>query len=116
MANEELWRKRVADWRASGLSAAEYCKGQEFTTGPLYRWSSRLAEAARGEASPAVPLVRLVRGTKPPAPAPAEAASRAAQVIIEVQGARVLVPPGADVATVGMVLEALGVAGRSGGR
>jgi len=113
MADAELWKKRVADWRASGLSAAEYCKGQEFTTGPLYRWSSRLAEAARAEASPAVPLVRLVRGTKPPA---AEAAPRATQVIIEVQGARVLVPPGADVATVGVVLEALGVAGRSGRR
>ncbi|ADO73741.1 IS66 family insertion sequence element accessory protein TnpA [Stigmatella aurantiaca] len=108
MANAEQWKKRVADWRASGLSAAEYCKGQEFTTGPLYRWSSRLAEAAGGEASP---LVRLVRGTQPPATA--EAAPRAAQVIIEVQGARVLVPPGADVATVGMVLAALGVADRS---
>jgi hypothetical protein len=114
MANAELWKKRVADWRASGLSAAEYCKGQEFTTGPLYRWSSRLAEAGRAEASPAVPLVQLVRGTKPPARA--EAAPPAAQVIIEAQGARVLVPPGADVATVGVVLEALGVAGRSGGR
>jgi transposase len=114
MANAELWKKRVAEWRASGLSAAEYCKSQEFTTGPLYRWSSRLAEAARAEASPAVPLVRLVRGMPPPAPA--EAAPRAAQVIIEVQGARVLVPPGADMATVGLVLEALGVAGRSVGR
>jgi len=113
MANAELWKKRVADWRASGLSAAEYCKGQEFTTGPLYRWSSRLEEAARGEASPAVPLVRLVRGTKPPAPA--EAAPRVAEVIIEVQGARVLVPPGATMATVGLVLEALRVADRSVG-
>ena len=116
MANAELWKKRVAEWRASGLSAAEYCKGQEFTTGPLYRWSSRLAEAASGEASPAVPLVRLVRGTKPPATAPEEAAPRATEVVIKVRGARVLVPQGADVATVGVVLEALGVAGRSVGR
>jgi transposase len=108
MANAELWRKRVADWRASGLSAAEYCKGQEFTTGPLYRWSSRLAETARGEAGAVLPMVRLVTAT-----ASVEAAPRTAQVIIEVQGARVLVPPGADVATVGVVMEALGVAGRS---
>jgi transposase len=108
MANAELWRKRVADWRASGLSAAEYCKGQEFTTGPLYRWSSRLAETARSEAGAVLPMVRLVS-----APAAVEAAPRTAQVIIEVQGARVLVPPGADVATVGVVLEVLGVAGRS---
>jgi hypothetical protein len=113
MANAELWKKRVADWRASGLSAAEYCKGQEFTTGPLYRWSSRLAEAARGETGAALPLVRLVRGTRPTATGPVGAAPRAAEVIIEVQGARVLVPPGADAATVGVVLEALGVPGRS---
>ncbi len=91
MANAELWKKRVADWRASGLSAAEYCKGQEFTTGPLYRWSSRLAEAGRGEAGAALPLVQLVRGTKPRATSPVEAAPRATEVIIEVQGARVVV-------------------------
>jgi transposase len=114
MADAELWKKRVAEWRASGLSAAEYYKGQEFTTGPLYRWSSRLAEAARGEASPAVPLVRLVRGPKPTDTPPVETAPRAAEVIIEVKGAHVLVPRGADVVTVGVVLEALGVASRSG--
>jgi transposase len=36
MANVVLWKKRVEDWCASGLSAAEYCNGQEFTTDPLY--------------------------------------------------------------------------------
>lgn len=116
MANAELWRKRVADWRASGLSAAEYCKGQEFRTGPLYRWSSRLAEQARGEVSAEVPLVRLVRAPALPATAPTQAAPRAAEVIIEVHGARVRVPSGADAATVRVALEALGAAGRSAAR
>ncbi|MFB1484572.1 hypothetical protein [Corallococcus sp. RDP092CA] len=111
MANAELWRKRVADWRASGLSAAEHCKGQEFTTGPLYRWSSRLAGTARGETGAVLPMVRLVT-----TPASVEAAPRAAQVIIEVQGARVLVPAGADAATVRVALEALEAAGRSTAR
>jgi hypothetical protein len=116
MADAELWKKRVEEWRASGLGAAEYCKGQEFTAGTLYRWSSRLAEQARGEVSAEVPLVRLVRAPGLQPPVPAQTAPRAAEVIIEAHGARVLVPPGADAATVGMVLEALGVACRSVGR
>ncbi|EAU63050.1 IS66 family insertion sequence element accessory protein TnpA [Stigmatella aurantiaca] len=116
MANAELWKKRIEDWRASGLSAAEYCKGQEFTTGPLYRWSSRLAEAARGEAGPGVPLVRLVRGMGPRVSAPVKTERGAAEVIIEVEGARILVRPGTDVATVRVALEALGPAVRGPGR
>ena len=116
MADIEVWKKRVEDWRASGQSAGEYCKGQEFTAGTLYRWSSRLAEAAREGVEGAIPLVRLVRGPQPQAPQPVEAAAQSVAVIIEVQGARVLVPPGAQVATVGVALEALGACGRSGAR
>ncbi|WP_443192654.1 IS66 family insertion sequence element accessory protein TnpA, partial [Myxococcus vastator] len=26
MANAELWKKRVEEWRTSGLSAEEYCR------------------------------------------------------------------------------------------
>ena len=116
MADTELWKKRVADWRASGVSAAEYCKGQAFTTGTLYRWSSRLADAARVEGA-ALPLVRLVRDTGPvPPPAAACSAPLAAAVLIEAGGARVLVPPGADAATVRVALEALEAAGWRGAR
>ena len=42
MADTTTWRKRVATWRASGLSASEFCKGREFPAGTLYWWSSRL--------------------------------------------------------------------------
>lgn len=116
MADTELWKKRVEEWRASGLGAAEYCKGQVFTAGTLYRWSSRLAEQARGELSAEVPLVRLVRAPEPQATAPAQTAPRAAEVIIEAHGARVLVPAGVDAATVRVALEALEAAGRSAAR
>ena len=90
MADTEQWKKRVEEWRASGLGAAEYCKGQEFTAGTLYRWSSRLAESARSEPTEQVPLVRLVREPGQPAPALARSATRAIEVIIEAHGARVL--------------------------
>lgn len=117
MADTELWKKRVADWRASGVSAAEYCKGQAFTTGTLYRWSSRLAEAARVEEGAALPLVRLVRDTGPlPPPPAARSAPLAAAVLIEAGEARVLVAPGADAATVRVALEALEAAGWRGAR
>ncbi|MFP2929491.1 IS66 family insertion sequence element accessory protein TnpA [Pyxidicoccus sp. 3LG] len=116
MADAELWKKRVAEWRASGLGAAEYCKGQEFTAGTLYRWSSRLADQARGELSAQVPLVRLVRGPGQEAPPLARVAPRATEVIIEVHGARVLVPAGADAATVRVALEALEAARRGAER
>nr|WP_240358745.1 hypothetical protein [Myxococcus vastator] len=86
MANAELWKKRVEEWRTSGLSAEEYCRGKEFTPSPLYRWSSRLAKAGRGEAAAGVPLVRLVSS-----PARVEGAPGAALVVIEAHGARVLV-------------------------
>ncbi|ATB45939.1 IS66 family insertion sequence element accessory protein TnpA [Corallococcus macrosporus] len=111
MANAELWKKRVEEWRTSGLSAEEYCRGKEFTPSPLYRWSSRLAKAGRGEEEAAVPLVRLVSS-----PARVEAAPGAGLVVIEAHGARVLVPAGADVATVGVALAALGAASRGGAR
>jgi transposase len=113
MADTGQWKKRVEDWRASGLSAGEYCREREFTAATLYRWSSRLALAARSETVHALPLVRLVRAPKVSSPASVEVAPQGAAVIIEVHGTRVLVPPGADVATVGVVLQALGAGGRS---
>lgn len=112
MADTEQWKKRVEAWRSSGLSAAEYCKGQEFTAGTLYRWSSGLARTGGSEAVHAVPLVRVVRETKLAPAVPGHLAPPAGAVLLEVHGTRVWVPPGADVATVGVVLEAL----RAGGR
>jgi transposase len=113
MGDPEQWKKRVEAWRSSGLSAAEYCKGQEFTAGTLYRWSSRLAQAGGGEAVHAVPLARVVRETKLAPAVPGQLTPCARAVIIEVHGARVWVPSGADVATVTVVLEALRAGGRS---
>lgn len=115
MADMKTWEERLKDWRASGLSAEEYCRGKGFSAGTLYRWSSRVrplggaAEATPGEAS--VGLVRVVR-----ARAHAEVASPTngggtVAVLVEVEGARVVVPSGADAATVAVVLSALRAAG-----
>jgi transposase len=37
MADAKTWEERVADWRGSGQSAEEYCKGKGFSPGTLYR-------------------------------------------------------------------------------
>jgi hypothetical protein len=39
MADAATWKKRVAAWRASGQTAAEYRTQQELTLSALQRWS-----------------------------------------------------------------------------
>jgi len=60
MAKAAEWAKRVAEWRASGLGAAEFCAGREYSAKTLWYWSSKLGRAAR-ETQPGQPAVRLVR-------------------------------------------------------
>lgn len=115
MADAKMWEERLKDWRASGLSAEEYCRGKGFSAGTLYRWSSRVrapggaAEAAAREAS--VGLVRVVRAPTHAEVASAPSGGGTVAVLVEVEGARVVVPSGADTATVAVVLSALRAAG-----
>lgn len=36
------WSERVGRWRASGLSAAKFARGQDFKPSALYWWASKL--------------------------------------------------------------------------
>lgn len=117
MADARTWEERVADWRASGQAAEEYCEGKGFSPGTLYRWSSRVRPPLGGaaERAPAPPregvdLVRVVRAP-PRAEAALAPAAVAGAVLLEVEGVRVVVPPGTDAMTVRVVLEALRTAG-----
>ncbi len=105
MANAKVWSERVAEWRASGESAEVYASGRGYAGSTLLWWSSRLARgvgkpAKKPEGTREVRLARVVRAPEP--------ASSAASVIVEVHGARVLVPTGVDAATLKTVLAALG--------
>jgi hypothetical protein len=40
-----LWRKRVERQRRSGVSVAEYCRREGFSTGSFYTWRRRLGTA-----------------------------------------------------------------------
>lgn len=93
-ATEARWRERVRAWRASGQTAMEFARGRDFAVGTLRYWSCRLGR----EHAPT--FVRLVPK--------ASSAPVAADLVIEVGGARVRVRPGFDPALLAQVVRALG--------
>jgi hypothetical protein len=114
MANQtkaQQWTERVAEWRASGLSAKAYCVGREFNHRDLYRWRHRLEHAAP---VCSVTLARLESARRSIEITPAPPTS--ATLTIEVGVARVAIPAGVDGATLRTVLEALAATSRRGGR
>ena len=60
MTDAKTWAKRVTDWRASGLTASEYCSGRGFSRTALYWWSSKLREDGPDTSEPreTVPMAR----------------------------------------------------------
>ena len=110
MADTETWRRRVASWRASGQTAAEYSARHGFAAATLKWWSSRLKHGSTVPDAPGAPRVRLarvVRRAAPPVPAPR------GEVVVDLLdvGARVTVAAGATRDTLQVVLAALGVGG-----
>lgn len=104
-ASATEWAERVRAWRSSGLTSKEFCRGRGFTAQTLLWWSSQLGRK-QGSGSkgrqPRVVLARVVsKGSTTH-----EAATRTA-IRLELNGARVEVPPGTDSATLSMVLETL---------
>lgn len=97
MASATEWGKRVAAWRASGQSSDAFAAGRGFAGATLRWWSSKL----KREGSPPVRLARVVV-------ARAATTTAGQGLIVEMRGARVLVPPGVDRATLATVLAALG--------
>jgi len=99
MTTEATWEKRVAAWRASGLTAAEFSAGQGFAASTLRWWASRLRHAKK---APQIALARVV--TRPSASAEGHA-----PLVIELGSARVLVPTGVDREALAIVLDLLRV-------
>jgi hypothetical protein len=102
MAKASEWAARVAEWRASGVSAREFCVDRGYAPSSLLGWSSRLQreKGRKHEAvAPRVPLARVL-GRAP-------AVESRSAIMLEVGGARMEVRAGTDRATLSMVLEAL---------
>lgn len=107
-----MWAKRVAEWKASGLTSESYCEGKPFTAGGLRHWSHRLRE--REQPAP-VRMARVVRISelKSPGPAGRTPSGVAPDLVVEIGTARIAVRPGFDRATLADVVEVLATSARS---
>jgi transposase-like protein len=110
MADAKTWAKRVAGWRASGQTAAEYCKQHGLGLSALRHWSHRLRREEGGVAEVRMARVVVAPAEKTSATERAEGLSAArSALVLEVRGARITVEAGFDRATLAKVLELLGV-------
>ena len=104
MADAATWERRVAEWRASGLTSLAFSAGREFTAGGLRQWAYRLGKTRKkARSAAAVRVARVVRVPSSPAPVPASDVP----IIVEVGGMRVSLRAGFDRATLGAVLDLL---------
>ena len=114
MTKAEIWTKRIEEWRASGLTAEEFCRPRGFDADRLYRWSSRLAKRAK-ESPKAEPTISIARVIRRPM-SPSVAAKSEPSVCIEIAGARVTVAAGVCKATLASVFEVLEARAHGGAR
>jgi hypothetical protein len=110
MADAEIWGKRVSDWRASDLTAAEFCTERGLSVSALRNWAYRLRAAEK--AAQAAP-VQVVPVTVRPdgdgvATGPSGIEEPKPALTLELGGARIVVPAGFDRATLRAVLDVLG--------
>jgi hypothetical protein len=105
MSKASEWSERVAEWRASGLTSKEFCKGRAYSAQHLLYWSSSLRRKDRAapEATNKVGLVRVLRRER-------EEAAPSCAVTVRVGGTIVEVRSGVDATTLTTVLAALGAA------
>jgi hypothetical protein len=114
MANATIWRKRIAAWRASGMTALEFAQARSLSAQQIWNWSWRLrrdelaacgprraAKSIKHAATKCVRLARVVRvATEPPPVSPSPVG-----LVVELCGVRIAVPAGFDRATFSAVLE-----------
>ena len=103
-ATRELWQDRLARFPSSGLTVAQFCAREAVSVPSFYSWRRRLAAATLGTAASHHP-----NGDPGPRLLPVHLASVPAAVeLVLPAGAVLRVPPGADLALVRALVEALG--------
>jgi hypothetical protein len=109
MADRATWAKRVADWRASGLTSSEFCADKPFTPGGLRNAAHELRRFARPEAP--VRIARVVRLAAPLVATTSAPSTPEVPVVVELGGARVVVARGVDRDALATVLDVLAARG-----
>jgi hypothetical protein len=94
---EQQWRRRINQWRASGLSVQAFCARHGLATASFYNWRRVLAR--RAAEGPAFVPVQVVADGVP-------TQARALEVVL-VDGRAVRVAPGFDAATLRRLLAVL---------
>ena len=116
MAKASEWRERIAEWRASGLSAAKFAESRGCSAHQVWNWAAkfrkedttRLGESTGRSQISSLPSSRisLARVLRSPRQEPAnKPAVSAGAMAVEVGGMRLVVPSGFDRGTLAMVLD-----------
>ena len=121
MEKRDVWSARVREWRTSGKSLSEFCRGREFSAQGLGYWVKRV-EASEPSA-PGTKSVRLARVVRTRDGAPVEQTSpvtglRSAAtqcLVIEAGALRLHVPESVECTRLEAVLIAVGRATKAGG-
>ena len=94
---ERQWRRRIAQWRTSGLSVRDFCDRHGLAPPSFSAWRHRLPQRAAD--TPAVVAVPVVADAPPPQ-------ARALELVLA-DGRIVRVAPGFEGATLRQLLTAL---------
>jgi transposase len=94
---ERQWRRRIEQWRASGLSVRDFCARHRLATASFYNWRRVLERRAAAE--PAFVPVQIVADKGP--------VQASALELVLADGRAVRVAPGFDAATLRRLLAVL---------
>jgi len=120
MATRAMWEKRVASWKSSGLSAAEFADLHGYRPQQLYWWSWKLGASSSGtrqsdqdeltsaqQEEPRFLPVRVVAPSPLPMAVPTVPPAPTWVEIALPNGGVVRVLPGVDAATIACVMAAV---------
>jgi len=101
----QIWVERVAAWRASGEAAETFSRRGGYAASTLRWGASKLKREMAAPPVAAPPAVQLARVVRTPAVTSTEARARAIVLEVVDAGVRIAIEPGADPATLAMVLD-----------
>lgn len=107
-ATQQKWAERIAAWRESELTSEQFCEGREFSANGLRHWAYKLGQTKQRRRKPTIPIARVERAAAlaPTAAKPITSAIVAdGSLTVELGGARIVVRPGFDRATLTAVLD-----------
>ena len=119
MANAATWRKRVEEWRASGLKAKEFAENHGLSVHQLWNWAAtfRKKEGMRAVGpEPTIPSttrangtagtdgLRLARLVRVPA---RDGGGQPLALAVEFSEVRIVLPDGFDRSTFAVLLDAI---------